>query len=141
MAIYPPDPKPATVSVDDIKRVACPILSQEARHLVEPVTYHIQWMTGNGDGTTRLADDEHVVAGPHPGLQGREAADPQARGAGMIHTPDYFEPPHVTSDHAARVKTWDTGRGGHGRMRPRASASRTHGGGIDAEIGHKVPIQ
>jgi hypothetical protein len=66
VTIYPSDPKPATVSVDDIKQVVCPILSQEARHLGEPVTYQIQWMRGNGDGTTTVADDERVVTGPIP---------------------------------------------------------------------------
>jgi hypothetical protein len=66
VTIYPLDVKPVPVSVDDVKQVACPILSQEARHLVDPVTYQIQWMRGNGDGTTTVADDKHVVSGPIP---------------------------------------------------------------------------
>jgi hypothetical protein len=66
VTIYPVNAKPVPVSIDDIKQVACPILSQEARHLVEPVTYQIQWMRTNGDGATTVADDEHVVTGPIP---------------------------------------------------------------------------
>lgn len=65
VTIYPADVKPVPVSIDDIKQVVCPVLS-EARHLVEPVTYRVQWMRDNGDGSTTVADEEHVVTGPIP---------------------------------------------------------------------------
>ena len=75
VTIYPDGASPAPVTAEQIKESICPTLLKEARHVVEPVTYRLQWMKHEGD--RHVPDEAHLTIGPVPDCRGAAVQQPK----------------------------------------------------------------